>query len=318
MPTDAPTSGELPQQPPAIDALPRPEGRAPAIAGEPSFWETLRPSEPGTEPAPAQSFAAHVAGANEPWPAPDAGAPSAPPAADAPGTPGEPAAAGEAQASGPSVSFAPGYTGTPSQPRAVVHPPIQAPREPNLAPASFGSTPLYDALERASADPMPPEAEAVNAPAHAPTSSEADRPPQQAEAQPGQANDPRKDSPTMSNLDEAIKSLLSIEGATGAAIVDVSSGMALAQGGNPGFDLGVAAAGNSNVVSAKLRTMRDLGVKDAIEDILITLSSQYHLINVLNTKETSGLFIYLVLDRNYANLALARHKLKGVSADVSI
>ncbi|RII41844.1 hypothetical protein DWB68_10505 [Galactobacter valiniphilus] len=122
----------------------------------------------------------------------------------------------------------------------------------------------------------------------------------------------------MSNLDEAIKSLLSIEGATGAAIVDVSSGMALAQGGNPGFDLGVAAAGNSNVVSAKLRTMRDLGIKDEIEDILITLSSQYHLINILNTKETSGLFIYLVLDRNYANLALARHKLKGVSAEVSI
>lgn len=122
----------------------------------------------------------------------------------------------------------------------------------------------------------------------------------------------------MSNLDDAVKSLLSIEGATGAAIVDVASGMALAQGGNPGFDLEVAAAGNSNVVSAKLRTMRDLNIKDEIEDILITLSSQYHLVNVLNSKETSGLFIYLVLDRNYANLALARHKLKSVASSVSV
>ncbi|RKW69847.1 hypothetical protein [Galactobacter caseinivorans] len=124
----------------------------------------------------------------------------------------------------------------------------------------------------------------------------------------------------MTTLNDAIQNLLSIEGATGAAIVDISSGMALAQGGNPGFDLGVAAAGNSNVVSAKLRTMRDLGLGtgDTIDDILITLTTQYHLINVLSTRETDGLFVYLVLDRNYANLALARHKLKSISATVSV
>lgn len=130
--------------------------------------------------------------------------------------------------------------------------------------------------------------------------------------------DPTTKEQDMSSLDEALRQLLSIEGATGAAIVDYSSGMALAQGGNPQFDLGVAAAGNSNVVRAKLATMRDLGVTDEIEDILITLSSQYHLINVLNTQNASGLFIYLVLNRASANLALARHKLKAVAAQISI
>jgi len=122
----------------------------------------------------------------------------------------------------------------------------------------------------------------------------------------------------MSSLDDAIKQLLSIEGATGAAIVDYSSGMALAQGGNPGFDLGVAAAGNSNVVSSKLRTMADLKLDSNIEDILITLGTQYHLINVLNSEGSKGLFVYLVLDRTYANLALARHKLSSISKGVSI
>ncbi len=93
----------------------------------------------------------------------------------------------------------------------------------------------------------------------------------------------------MSTLDESIKQLLAIEGATGAAVVDYSSGMALAQGGNPGFDLGVAAAGgNSNVVSAKLRTMAELSVDSDIEDILITLGTQYHLINVLNSSGSRG------------------------------
>ncbi|NQX10568.1 hypothetical protein HQQ80_02890 [Microbacteriaceae bacterium VKM Ac-2855] len=122
----------------------------------------------------------------------------------------------------------------------------------------------------------------------------------------------------MSSLDEALQELLAIEGATGAAIVDYASGMALAQGGNPAFDLGVAAAGNSNVVRAKLATMKDLAITDEIDDVLITLSSQYHLINVLNTPNASGLFIYLVLNRAGANLALARHKLKTVAASFSI
>ena len=122
----------------------------------------------------------------------------------------------------------------------------------------------------------------------------------------------------MSQLDTSIQEFLSIEGATGAALVDISSGMALASGGSPGFDLTVAAAGNSNVVRAKLKTMNDLGLNGNIKDIMITLSSQYHLINVLNTSETSGLFVYLVLDRNTANLALARHKLNAISGRISL
>lgn len=122
----------------------------------------------------------------------------------------------------------------------------------------------------------------------------------------------------MSQLDNSIQELLTIDGATGAAIVDISSGMALAAGGNPGFDLNVAAAGNSNVVRAKLRTMQEIDLKGQIEDIMITLGTQYHLINVLNTEETSGLFVYLVLDRNSSNLALARHKLTGVARKISL
>ena len=122
----------------------------------------------------------------------------------------------------------------------------------------------------------------------------------------------------MSSLDQSIQDLLSIEGATGAAIVDLGSGMALASGGNPGFSLDVAAAGNANVIRAKLRTMSDLEVSDEIDDILITLGRQYHLLNVTNDDTTKGLFVYLVLNRSTANLALARHKLKLVANSMTI
>ena len=122
----------------------------------------------------------------------------------------------------------------------------------------------------------------------------------------------------MSQLQQTISDLLAIDGATAAAIVDIGSGMALATGGNPGFDLDVAAAGNSNVVRAKLRTMADLGIEGGIEDILITLDKQYHLVNVLSGDKNKGLFIYLVLNRAAANLALARHKLTTLAHDVTI
>ncbi len=142
------------------------------------------------------------------------------------------------------------------------------------------------------------------------------------EAKPGVADSDAtyqpKEKEYMSQIDTFVSEMLDIEGATGAAIVDISSGMALATGGHPGFDLNVAAAGNSNVVRAKLSTMNDIGVAGCIEDIMITLSDQYHLISVLNSSETEGLFIYLVLDRKRANLALARHKVNQIAKKVSV
>lgn len=123
----------------------------------------------------------------------------------------------------------------------------------------------------------------------------------------------------MSQLDQFINDLLSIEGATGAAIVDTGSGMVLAEGGSPGFDMNVAGAGMSNVVRAKLRTMQDLGMGDRrIDDILTTLDQQYHLVNVLKGESAQGLFVYVVLNKDRANLALARHKIQTTARMVTV
>ncbi|MFE2108528.1 hypothetical protein ACFXAF_22095 [Kitasatospora sp. NPDC059463] len=110
-----------------------------------------------------------------------------------------------------------------------------------------------------------------------------------------------------------------IEGAIGAALVDYNSGMALATLDGPGgLDLNVAAAGNTDVVRAKMRTMDMLGLTDGIEDILITLSSQYHLIRPLTSRSGKGLFLYLALDKSRANLAMARHQLTRIEADLEV
>ena len=124
----------------------------------------------------------------------------------------------------------------------------------------------------------------------------------------------------MANIEGSINQLMQLTGALGASIVDSNSGMMLGSSGNRagthGVDLEVAAAGNTEVVRSKRKTMEALGLSDSIEDILITLGKQYHLIRLVSSDP--ALFIYFVLDRNQGNLALARHKLAVVERELRI
>jgi len=83
-----------------------------------------------------------------------------------------------------------------------------------------------------------------------------------------------------------------------------------------GLDMEVAAAGNTEVVRAKLKTMRQLGLNDVIDDMLITLGKQYHIIRPLSRKE--GTFIYFVLDKSKSNLVLARRKCADVERELTM
>ena len=122
------------------------------------------------------------------------------------------------------------------------------------------------------------------------------------------------------DLETALKEAMSIDGALGVALVDWESGMPLGTlGGGKYLDLDLASAGNTEVVKAKMRTLESLRLNDQVEDILITLSKQYHLIRLLkNSAGAQALFLYMALDRSKANLALARHHLKRIEAEISI
>jgi hypothetical protein len=123
----------------------------------------------------------------------------------------------------------------------------------------------------------------------------------------------------MASMDISLKEMMAIDGAIGAAVVDYNSGMALGtMGGGKDLDLSVASAGNTEVVKAKLRTMDALALKDSIEDILISLGAQYHIIRPLSGRGGQGLFLYLALDRGRANLALARHLLRTIEDKLEV
>ncbi|MBH24692.1 MAG: hypothetical protein CMH57_09630 [Myxococcales bacterium] len=93
-------------------------------------------------------------------------------------------------------------------------------------------------------------------------------------------------------------------GFVGGALVDTTRGALLGELGGGDVELSVAAEMNTRVVRAKLKTIELLGLKEGIEDILITLDRHLHLIRLSRLRP--DLFFYLVLRRHDSNLALAR------------
>lgn len=119
----------------------------------------------------------------------------------------------------------------------------------------------------------------------------------------------------MANVKETLSSAnQTIDGIMAAALVDYASGMALGTIGS-GLDLELAAAGNSDVVRAKMKVMDMLGIQGEIEDILITLQTQYHIIYIVPNQP---LFLYIVLAKDKANLAMSRYQIKALAKDISI
>lgn len=110
-----------------------------------------------------------------------------------------------------------------------------------------------------------------------------------------------------------LEPLRSIDGYVASALVDADSGMLLA-GDGTGVNLELAAAGNAEVIKAKRKVANSLKLNDTIEDVLISLTKQYHVLRPLESNQK--LFFYVVLDRAKSNLAMARHELRTFEKSV--
>ena len=109
----------------------------------------------------------------------------------------------------------------------------------------------------------------------------------------------------MSNVTESLKGLVELAGARSAALVDSTTGMVLGHAGSDS-NLEITAAANTEVVRAQLKSLGTLGSSDAIDDIIITMSTQYDIIRPLAANPS--IFLFLAMDKNKSNMALARYK----------
>jgi len=93
------------------------------------------------------------------------------------------------------------------------------------------------------------------------------------------------------------------------AVVDISSGMSLASHTNSNINPDTAAAYNTEVVKQKQKAINALKLQgESIDDILITLSNQLHLIKLVGDGKK---FIYLAVSSRDTNLAIAREVVRA-------
>ena len=107
------------------------------------------------------------------------------------------------------------------------------------------------------------------------------------------------------SLEAVLTTLLSFDGAMCVAVVDSDSGMILGRAGS-GVEMDLAAANASVILRARLASTKALGTKEAIDDMLISLTSQVQIIHPL--PNNPSIFTYLIGDKSKSSLAMARFK----------
>jgi predicted regulator of Ras-like GTPase activity (Roadblock/LC7/MglB family) len=119
---------------------------------------------------------------------------------------------------------------------------------------------------------------------------------------------------TEKQLSESLEKIQAdTSGFIAASLVDLDSGMTLAvKSARSDFDLTAASAYNSELVKQKLKIMKTLGLTGTIEDMLITLSDQIHLVKLVSPST----FLYLAVDKRQSNLAIVRNAVNKHAASL--
>jgi CheY-like chemotaxis protein len=106
--------------------------------------------------------------------------------------------------------------------------------------------------------------------------------------------------------------LRDLDGCTAACLLDTESGVVLGGDQAGDFDLHTAAAGYAELLRRERETLAALELDDHLEDVLITLQREYHILRAIAVRPT--LCIYVVIDRRIGNLGMARFALAAAEA----
>ncbi len=116
----------------------------------------------------------------------------------------------------------------------------------------------------------------------------------------------------LSKFGEDLKN--NVSGFIAVSITEVKTGISYySLSVNSSFDPELASAYNLEVVKAKLNAIKALGLDQKIENIMINLSSQIHIIDI---SDAGDYFIYLAVDANKVNLGMTKALLNKYKQDI--
>lgn len=116
-----------------------------------------------------------------------------------------------------------------------------------------------------------------------------------------------------SQLQQRLRVLESTDGFLGATLLDMDQRKVVAALDPANRHIADAALAHTDLVNAKKRTIAALQIDDVLEDIVISLSSEYHLLRP--SRRQPQLLFFVALDRRRANLAMARYQLSNLEGD---
>jgi hypothetical protein len=118
------------------------------------------------------------------------------------------------------------------------------------------------------------------------------------------------DATSIHNASSSLRSMLTIEGLIGCAVVDTRSGQILSRHITKpsGTSLEQAAARSAQVLRAHQFSSDYVGTAAESEEITTCSGNKYHMVRT--SPSHPGLFLFAVLEKENSNLALARYKLK--------
>ncbi|TMU99568.1 hypothetical protein [Streptomyces sp. DASNCL29] len=139
----------------------------------------------------------------------------------------------------------------------------------------------------------------------------------------------------MPGIDECLLEAMTVNGARGAAVIEWTSGLALGMVGEVRDEDPEATAAETAELArmaAEQRAFAALGPggdksgadpdegdgEPAVEDVIVTTRTCYHLLRFVETAFDSGVFFYLWLDRREGNLALARIRLRDMCGRLAL
>ncbi|BBJ46538.1 hypothetical protein SSPO_092560 [Streptomyces antimycoticus] len=143
----------------------------------------------------------------------------------------------------------------------------------------------------------------------------------------------------MPGIDECLLEAMTVNGARGAAVIEWTSGLALGMVGEVRDEDPEATAAETAELARMAAEQRafaalgpggtksdaesgadgdDMGGEPAVEDVIVTTRTCYHLLRFVDTAFDSGVFFYLWLDRREGNLALARMRLRDMCGRLAL